>query len=285
MAIFTKGVPEMKAEKVTYDNTTSEFVADDVQGAIDEIDTSVDSLNAMKAIVKGYTLSSAGWDSNDVYTINDSLITTGINASTQIIGYPSEQYSDEMYEVLAAANIRVVSVATGEIRLKAMDGAPSINLPITITYRAGADPVTLTLDSVPTSGSNNPITSDGVYNSSFFAAGESYTLGGEFSLSGYLSNSNKTISFAIPLPKKSTGNVTVNSLAANIRMGTGGYAVAQSGAYVSGGFNYLPYYNGNISSPFGSYYVSLSITFSDNQNATNNQTVSVSAHNITITFN
>ena len=190
-----------------------------------------------------------------------------------------------MYEVLAAANIRVVSVATGEIRLKAMDGAPSINLPITITYRAGADPVTLTLDSVPTSGSNNPITSDGVYNSSFFAAGESYTLGGEFSLSGYLSNSNKTISFAIPLPKKSTGNVTVNSLAANIRMGTGGYAVAQSGAYVSGGFNYLPYYNGNISSPFGSYYVSLSITFSDNQNATNNQTVSVSAHNITITFN
>lgn len=60
MAIFTKGVPEMKAEKVTYDNTTSEFVADDVQGAIDEIDTSVDSLNAMKAVVKGYTLSSAG---------------------------------------------------------------------------------------------------------------------------------------------------------------------------------------------------------------------------------
>ena len=37
MAIFTKGVPEMKAEKVTYDNTTSEFVADDVQSAIDEL--------------------------------------------------------------------------------------------------------------------------------------------------------------------------------------------------------------------------------------------------------
>ena len=60
MAIFTKGVPEMKAEKVTYDNTTSEFVADDVQGAIDEIDTSVDNLNAMQAVVKGYTLSATG---------------------------------------------------------------------------------------------------------------------------------------------------------------------------------------------------------------------------------
>ena len=162
MAIFTKGTPEMKAEKVTYDNTTSEFVADDVQGAIDEIDTSVDSLNAMKAVTKGYTLSATGWDSNNTYTINDSLITTGTNASTQIIGYPSEQYSDEMYEVLANANIRVISVATGEIRLKAMGGAPNINLPITITYRVGADPITLTLDSIPTSGSNNPITSDGV---------------------------------------------------------------------------------------------------------------------------
>ena len=163
MAIFTKGVPEMKAEKVTYDNTTSEFVADDVQGAIDEIDTSVDNLNAMQAVVKEYTLSATGWDTNNTYTITDSLITTGINSSTQIIGYPSEKYSDEMYEVLAAANIRVVSVATGEIRLKAMGNVPNINLPITITYRVGADPVTLTLDSIPTSGSNNPITSDGVY--------------------------------------------------------------------------------------------------------------------------
>ena len=163
MAIFTKGVPEMKAEKVTYDNTTSEFVADDVQSAIDEIDTSVDNLNAMQAVVKEYTLSATGWDTNDTYTITDSLITVGTNASTQIIGYPSEKYSDEMYEILAAANIRVISVATGEIRLKAMRGAPSISLPITITYRVGADPVTLTLDSVPTSGSNNAISSDGVY--------------------------------------------------------------------------------------------------------------------------
>lgn len=284
MAIFTKGVPEMKAEKVTYDNTTSEFVADDVQGAIDEIDTSVDNLNAMQAVVKEYTLSATGWDTNNTYTITDSLITTGTNASTQIIGYPSEQYSDEMYEVLAAANIRVVSVATGEIRLKAMDGAPSIDLPITITYRVGADPLALTVDSTVTSGSNNLITSGGVYNSSFFAAGESYTLGNDFSLSGYLSNSNKAITFVIPLPKKSTGNITINSLAANIRMGTGGYAAVQ-GAYVSGGFNYLPYYNGNILSPSGSYYVSLTITFSDSQNATNNQPVSVAASNITITFN
>lgn len=284
MAIFTKGVPEMKAEKVTYDNTTSEFVADDVQGAIDEIDTSVDSLNAMKAIVKGYTLSATGWDTNNTYTITDSLITTGTNASTQIIGYPSEQYSDEMYEVLAAANIRVASVATGEIRLKAMGSVPSINLLITITYRVGADPLALTVDSTVTSGSNNLITSGGVYNSSFFAAGESYTLGNDFSLSGYLSNSNKAITFVIPLPKKSTGNIAINSLAANIRMGTGGYAAVQ-GAYVSGGFNYLPYYNGNILSPSGSYYVSLTITFSNSQNATNNQPVSVAASNITITFN
>ena len=163
MAIFTKGVPEMKAEKVTYDNTTSEFVADDVQSAIDEIDTSVDNLNAMQAVVKEYTLSATGWDTNNTYTITDSLITAGTNSSTQIIGYPSEKYSDEMYEVLAAANIRVASVSTGEIRLKAMGNVPSINLPITITYRVGADPVTLSLDSVPTSGSNNPITSDGVY--------------------------------------------------------------------------------------------------------------------------
>lgn len=163
MAIFTKGVPEMKAEKVTYDNTTSEFVADDVQSAIDEIDTSVDNLNAMQAVVKEYTLNATGWDTNNTYTITDSLITAGTNSSTQIIGYPSEKYSDEMYEVLAAANIRVASVATGEIRLKAMGNVPSINLLITITYRVGADPVTLTLDSVPTSGSNNPITSDGVY--------------------------------------------------------------------------------------------------------------------------
>ena len=47
----------------------------------------------------------------------------------------------------------------------------------------------------------------------------------------------------------------------------------------------LPYYNGNMLSPSGSYYVSLTITFSDSQNATNNQPVSVAASNITITFN
>ena len=98
-----------------------------------------------------------------VYTINDSLITIGTNASTQIISYPSESYTDELYDILAGAMIRVVSVVNGQIRLKAMGTVPTVNLPIIITYQTGADPIVLSLDNVPTDGSQNAITSDGVY--------------------------------------------------------------------------------------------------------------------------
>ena len=59
MPIFAKGTKEMTAENVTYDNTVSEFTAEDVQNAIDEIDASVDILNDLKAISKEYTLAPA----------------------------------------------------------------------------------------------------------------------------------------------------------------------------------------------------------------------------------
>ena len=162
MPIFAKGTKEMTAENVTYDNTVSEFTAEDVQNAIDEIDASVDILNDLKAISKEYTLAPANWV-DGVYTINDSLITIGTNASTQIISYPSESYTDELYDILAGAMIRVVSVVNGQIRLKAMGTVPTVNLPIIITYQTGADPIVLSLDNVPTDGSQNAITSDGVY--------------------------------------------------------------------------------------------------------------------------
>lgn len=127
-----------------------------------DINTFRSQIGDVIGITKSYTISPSDWV-DGVYTINDSLITVGTNESTQIISYPSENYSDELYYMLAKANIRILSVTDGQIKLKAMGILPTNPLPIIITYRVGASPVTLTVDSVPTSGSNNAISSDGVY--------------------------------------------------------------------------------------------------------------------------
>lgn len=156
----------MVASGVTYNNTSSGLSATNAQSAIDETVSNLDTVSSkvdnLVAVTKEYTLSASNWI-DDVYTIQDTLITVGTNASTQIISYPSEKYTDPEYSALVDANIRVISVSTGEIQLKAMGGAPSINLLITITYKVEGIPVSLTLDSAPTNGSQNPITSDGVY--------------------------------------------------------------------------------------------------------------------------
>ena len=249
-----------------------------------DINTFRSQIGDVIGITKSYTIGPSDWV-DGVYTINDSLITVGTNESTQIISYPSERYSDELYYMLANANIRILSTTNGQIKLKAMGILPTNPLPIIITYRVGASPTTLTMDSAPTNGSNNPITSDGVYhaiNDATFETGETITFNNEIPFSGFLSNSNKQMTIYIPLPKKSTGNVTVTSLKANVRMGAGGYAAIQS-AYVSGGYDYLSYLTSTIS-PAGSYYVKLQLTFSANQHGTNNQALAFGAENITLAF-
>ena len=250
-----------------------------------DINTFRSQIGDVIGITKSYTIGPSDWV-DGVYTINDSLITVGTNESTQIISYPSEDYSDELYYMLANASIRVVSITNGQMQLKAMGIMPTNPLPIIVTYRVGASPVTLTMDSLPTDGSNNPITSDGVYealNNMAFAQGETITFGNEIPFSGFLSNSNKQMNVYIPLPKKSTGNVTVTSLRANVRMGVGGYASIQS-AYVTGGYDYLSYLTSTIS-PAGAYYAKLQLTFSANQSGTNNQSLAFGAENITLAFN
>lgn len=127
-----------------------------------DINTFRSQIGDVIGITKSYTIGPSDWV-DGVYTINDPLITVGTNESTQIIGYPSEDYSDELYYMLANASIRIISITNGQIKLKAMGILPTNPLPIIITYRVGASPVTLTIDSVPTSGSNNVISSDGVY--------------------------------------------------------------------------------------------------------------------------
>lgn len=47
--------------------------------------------------------------------------------------------------------------------LKCMGEVPSITLPIVVCYKSALPKVNFTMDSTPTDGSQNPISSDGVY--------------------------------------------------------------------------------------------------------------------------
>ena len=160
----------MVASGVTYNNTSSGLSATNAQSAIDETVSNLDAVSSrvdnLIAVTKSYTIGSSDWDEEDkTYTINDQLITTGTNESTQTIGYNPNLYNDNLYKELCNASIRISNVSNGSITLKCMGELPTDTLPITVTFCVGAQPVELTVDSVPTSGSNNAISSDGVYNS------------------------------------------------------------------------------------------------------------------------
>ena len=157
-----------------------------------DINTFRSQMDEVIGITKTYTLSPSEWDADNIYTIEDGLITVGTNESTQIISYPSEEYSDELYNTLVAANIRVFSVTTGQLKLKAMGGKPLVQLQILITYRQGATPITLTMDSVPTNGSHNPITSDGVYEAlnNVYSGGRYYWAGDDIGYDSTAYNSS-----------------------------------------------------------------------------------------------
>jgi hypothetical protein len=97
------------------------------------------------------------------YIIEDSMIVAGQSESTQIVSYNPNNYNDAMYAALCAAMIRVSAISNGHLTLKCMGEVPTIQLPITVTYQSAPIGTDLVIDSVPTVGSQNPISSDGVY--------------------------------------------------------------------------------------------------------------------------
>ena len=110
-------------------------------------------------VVKTYEIEPEDWDStNKTYTIEDELITVGLEESTQFISYNPALYDDDLYEELCNAGIRIYSVSAGEIVLKCTGDMPTSNLYLTVTFKASFSPSLNIMDSVPAEGSQNPIT-------------------------------------------------------------------------------------------------------------------------------
>ena len=113
-------------------------------------------------VTKEYFIAANAWSANKTYTISDPLISATSNSS-QFISYNPNNYTDTMYLELCAAVIRVVSVLDGQITLKCMGDTPTLQLPITITYKTSITTNDFAIDAIPTSGSQNPISSDGIF--------------------------------------------------------------------------------------------------------------------------
>lgn len=130
-------------------------------------------------VTKTYTIRPADWNANKEYTIQDGMISVGANESAQLISYNPNNYTDTMYLELCAAAIRVKSISTGQMVLKCMGDVPTLQLPITVTYKSSLITTNLAIDSTPTDGSQNLISSDGVYEalSDVYSGGRYYWAG------------------------------------------------------------------------------------------------------------
>ena len=115
-------------------------------------------------IVKYFTIESTDWNTtNKTYTIEDNLITVGENESAQFISYNPALYDDARYEELCKAAIRINSVSNGQIVLKCTGILPTSTQYLMVTFKATYSPSIFTIDGAPIDGSQNPISSDGVY--------------------------------------------------------------------------------------------------------------------------
>ena len=123
-------------------------------------------------IVKYFTIESTDWNTtNKTYTIEDNLITVGENESAQFISYNPALYDDARYEELCKAAMRINSVSNGQIVLKCTGVLPTSTQYLMVTFKATYSSSIFTLDGVPIDGSQNPISSDGVYK---YITGQSY---------------------------------------------------------------------------------------------------------------
>ena len=111
-----------------------------------------------------FTIESTDWNTtNKTYTIEDNLITVGENESAQFISYNPALYDDARYEELCKAAIRINSVSNGQIVLKCTGILPTSTQYLMVTFKATYSPSIFTIDGAPIDGSQNPISSDGVY--------------------------------------------------------------------------------------------------------------------------
>lgn len=96
-----------------------------------EIDTLNANVTALYPTETDITLSAAGW-SNDTYTINDVSIDPD---KTIFLTYPAT-LTDAQFEAYVSAQIRPYgAVTSGSMTLKAVGGAPAIDLPLVLIVR------------------------------------------------------------------------------------------------------------------------------------------------------
>ena len=144
-------------------------------------------------IVKYFTIESTDWNTtNKTYTIEDNLITVGENESAQFISYNPALYDDARYEELCKAAIRINSVSNGQIVLKCTGILPTSTQYLMVTFKATNSPSIFTIDGAPIDGSQNPISSGGVYNAleDIYSGGRYYWAGEDIGYDSTVYNSS-----------------------------------------------------------------------------------------------
>lgn len=107
---------------------------DEVVKARNEVLSQLQDFGTFAPVTRDVTLDSTSW-SDDTYTIADSLVTeTSIQEVSPAIGITMAQYK-------AFCNACIVDGGqeAGSLKLKALKGAPNIDIPIRVTYMGGSN--------------------------------------------------------------------------------------------------------------------------------------------------
>lgn len=122
-----------KYTQVTNDDGTVSFVdatayttEGDVFGA-DDINAITKAVNS---VAKSVTLSASSWN-NNTYTISDDLITADSNQDVFLAANVTKAQAKAFYKAMVIGS----GQAAGSITLTALNGAPSVDIPIKIIFR------------------------------------------------------------------------------------------------------------------------------------------------------